>query len=270
MNTFVVGQLYSRQLDLHAQFGGQSRGGISTPREHPFILLFTGGSGAAHGYDDGWENETYLFFGEGQRGDMQFAGGNRAIRDHARDGKALHLFQTQGSGRPVRYMGQFACSGIELRESRDTEGSNRQAIVFRLQTIADAPIGNEPASGEDLGVLRERAMNAAVVGPSAKATAVNRTIYERARDVRAYVLARAAGQCEACGAAAPFDRPDGTPYLEPHHTHMISEGGPDHPRWVAAVCPNCHREIHYGRRGVERNASLCEYLKYIEKNSFRG
>ncbi len=51
------------------------------------------------------------------------------------------------------------------------------------------------------------------------------------------------------GAVAPFKTTKDEEYLEPHHTRRIADGGPDHHRWVAAVCPNCHRRIHYGKMG---------------------
>ena len=70
---------------------------------------------------------------------------------------------------------------------------------------------------------------------------------ERSDSIRVYALARADGICEACGAAAPFKKPDGTPYLEVHHIRRLSDGGPDSPEWVAAICPNCHRRAHFGR-----------------------
>jgi hypothetical protein len=34
--------------------------------------------------------------------------------------------------------------------------------------------------------------------------------------------------------------------LEPHHIRRLGDGGPDDPRFMGAVCPNCHREIHHG------------------------
>ena len=55
---FEVGQLYNRRLDIHERFRGQRQGGISTPSEHPFIFLFTGESGAAYGYNDGWKKDV--------------------------------------------------------------------------------------------------------------------------------------------------------------------------------------------------------------------
>ena len=53
-------------------------------------------------------------------------------------------------------------------------------------------------------------------------------------------------------------------YLEPHHIRRVSDGGPDHPRWVAAICPNCHREVHFGASGSARNAALGARLGELE------
>jgi 5-methylcytosine-specific restriction enzyme A len=85
---FKAGSLYHRQRDIHHVYGGQERGGIATPDEVPFIFLFTGESGGQFGYRDGWQpNGLFAYTGEGQRGDMAFVRGNRAIRDHVAGGK---------------------------------------------------------------------------------------------------------------------------------------------------------------------------------------
>ncbi len=60
-----------------------------------------------------------------------------------------------------------------------------------------------------------------------------------------YVLERAAGFCELCGTPAPFQRRNGSPYLEVHHVLRLSDLGPDEPHTVSALCPNCHREAHH-------------------------
>jgi 5-methylcytosine-specific restriction protein A len=59
----------------------------------------------------------------------------------------------------------------------------------------------------------------------------------------------------------------GSPYLEPHHIRRISDGGPDDPRFMGAVCPNCHREIHFGLRGDEKNAALLANVQLKELGS---
>lgn len=64
--------------------------------------------------------------------------------------------------------------------------------------------------------------------------------------VKAWVLRNAGGNCEACQLPAPFARKDGSPYLEVHHLLPFSEGGSDTIDNALAVCPNCHRRLHYG------------------------
>ena len=115
--------------------------------------------------------------------------------------------------------------------------------------------------------LRQRALAAAQPVGGQPTREARRAYHERSAAVRAYVLARAAGVCEACRKEAPFRRPDGTPYLEPHHTRRIADGGPDHPRWVGAVCPNCHREVHHGEHGAEVNQGLVDYLGTVEADT---
>lgn len=71
--------------------------------------------------------------------------------------------------------------------------------------------------------------------------------FKRNPDVIASVLVRANGLCENCGNKAPFKRAkDGTPYLEVHHNVLLSQGGEDSVKNAIAVCPNCHRMLHFG------------------------
>src|ERR1017187_9232561 len=109
---FTPGQVYRRR-ELHDRFGGQRQGGISTPARAPFIFLITGDSGKQHGYSDEWADEgTFLYTGEGQRGDMRFVGGNRAIRDHKQNGKALYVLeQNKKDKRFLRYIGELEHAG---------------------------------------------------------------------------------------------------------------------------------------------------------------
>lgn len=61
------------------------------------------------------------------------------------------------------------------------------------------------------------------------------------------VLDRAKGHCGHCKAKAPFERrKDGTPYLEVHHKIHLMDDGDDTVENAIALCPNCHREAHYG------------------------
>lgn len=271
---FQVGQLYRRRSDIHGKYGGQQQGGISTPPDQPFIFLFTGTEGEAHGYEDGDADDgTFHYFGEGQVGDMAFVRGNKAILEHAQHGKSMLLFRTRGKGKRVRYAGEYGLSDWEYREAPDSKGTMRQAIVFKLVPIdADENLIEEvpPPLHQSLGQLRERAMAAATVSDTKIGPGRQRTYYQRTKAVRDYVLARADGVCENCEELAPFHRKDGSPYLEPHHIRRISDGGPDHPAYVAGICPNCHREIHHGLDGAEINHTLGEKITLKEEEEGLG
>lgn len=73
------------------------------------------------------------------------------------------------------------------------------------------------------------------------------TAYTRNADVIVEVLHRAKGKCEKCIEPAPFLRAtNGTPYLEVHHKIPLAKNGEDTVANAIALCPNCHRQLHYG------------------------
>jgi 5-methylcytosine-specific restriction enzyme A len=132
---FVKGNKYNRRKHLHEVYGGQMQGGISTPSNHNFIMLFTSHTGEQYGYKDGWSDEGYLYTGEGQEGDMSFIRGNLAIRDHEKHGKALHLFKYVGRGE-VEYLGEMVYQDHKLVDGRDINNNARKVIVFVLREIS--------------------------------------------------------------------------------------------------------------------------------------
>ncbi|GAB3307935.1 HNH endonuclease [Hymenobacter tenuis] len=70
--------------------------------------------------------------------------------------------------------------------------------------------------------------------------------YERSPAVRARVLELAQEHCEHCRQKAPFFTENGLPYLEVHHVRWLSQQGSDLISNTVALCPNCHRQFHYG------------------------
>ena len=94
-------------------------------------------------------------------------------------------------------------------------------------------------------VIRLKRIDSANVVP--EKVKVISSVYERNPDITAEVLFRADGICEKCTLPAPFIRAkDSTPYLEIHHIKPLAEGGEDNLDNTIALCPNCHRELHYG------------------------
>lgn len=266
------GKTYPRTYLLEL-YGGQHQRGIWTPKEFPVVFMFTGTSGAAYGYRDGWTSEgVFQYTGEGQTGGMTFTSGNAAIRDHRKLSRDLLLFEDLGKGRGVRYVGMFDCAGWGFTAGTDKRGHSRQLIIFDLVPVTTGAARQagesqqSAAAGQSLSELRETAYKAATMDPpQSKAATAKRAWYERSKQVRDYVLARAQGICEACKAPAPFTRPDGTPYLEPHHTRRLADDGPDHPEWVGAICPTCHRRIHYGADGASINTTLQQSIRATEQ-----
>jgi len=73
------------------------------------------------------------------------------------------------------------------------------------------------------------------------------TKFRRNPDVVAQVLYLADGICHRCKKPAPFKRLDnGKAFLEVHHRVRLADGGDDTVENAMAVCPNCHRQAHYG------------------------
>jgi 5-methylcytosine-specific restriction enzyme A len=87
-------------------------------------------------------------------------------------------------------------------------------------------------------------------------------VYKRSGKVKGWVLRRAKGHCELCKQEAPFKKADGEPFLEVHHLIRLKDGGPDTVENCVALCPNCHRYLHYadGKDTMQRISSLAEKL----------
>lgn len=274
---FQIGRVYDRKTEINGIYGGSRQSGISPSLVSDAIFIFSGPSGSQFGYEDSEITDadggtTFYYMGEGQVGDMTFRSGNKAIREHSQDGRALHLFRTLGKGKGQEYLGEYFYDRHRFAEGRDRDNNLRKIIIFSLVSVRepklvelfDAP--TDPASlPTTLAEARLLAI-AAAAGDAPKAgLSTVRNLYARSRAVKNYVLMRAAGVCESCHKPAPFSRPNGSPYLEPHHTTRVSDGGPDHPRFVGAICPACHREIHYGKDGDAKNSALSLQLQTIER-----
>lgn len=124
-----------RRKELHETYGGRRQGGISPCAESKNVFLFMDKKrGAANGYIyDGVHKDGSLHYtGEGQHGDQQMAQGNRAIRDHRREERDLHVFDVEKG--VARHLGEF-----EYVRHYDADapprggGEDRKVIVFVLR-----------------------------------------------------------------------------------------------------------------------------------------
>lgn len=98
------------------------------------------------------------------------------------------------------------------------------------------------AQSLSLDDLREIARSQSTKNPkqiTTTTTQISRNVY-----IAEYAKKRANGICQLCGNPAPFNRPDGEPYLESHHIVWLSRGGSDSIGNTVALCPNCHTKMH--------------------------
>lgn len=91
------------------------------------------------------------------------------------------------------------------------------------------------------------------------------TSYQRDPKVKAWVLRQANGVCECCGSDAPFITAAGEPYLEVHHLRRLADGGSDTISNAVALCPNCHREMHFGAMRKDLAESLYRRIPRLIK-----
>jgi hypothetical protein len=143
-----------------------------------------------------------------------------------------------------------------------TLASAIRRLIDRRRARGPADLDMEIIAQSGLDELRALAfLNAR---NSAKAIRRMVNVRLRSRAVHLYVLRRADGVCEGCDTPAPFARENGEAYLEPHHIKRLADDGPDDPREVIALCPNCHRRVHHSRDGVQFNSALMKRMRKIE------
>jgi 5-methylcytosine-specific restriction endonuclease McrA len=135
--------------------------------------------------------------------------------------------------------------------------AGKDALLLRLALLEAAPTTD---AGTYLRVAAKLRRHGPVTKPVGT-THPNRitspgTQYFRDPKVRAWTLQRAQGHCELCAQPAPFVDEYQDPYLESHHITMLAEGGADTPENTAALCPTCHRELHFGAERVAKSDML--------------
>ena len=122
-------------------------------------------------------------------------------------------------------------------------------------------------ASESLIVAKER--KSMVVPPAGAKeptqTTSTATSFVRDLKVKAWVLERAQGACEACDAPAPFTTVDGYPYLEVHHVRKLADQGSDTPSNAVALCPNCHRRLHFSVDALAYRDELYKRVDALKK-----
>jgi len=149
--------------------------------------------------------------------------------------------------------------GDEILFTKD----NENIFIYNLSNLIDDDTVNEENlyTQIDIGLLRERATNI-----NARPTRVEQTIsvFPRNSVLKAYVKVRSNYSCEMPGCDyTGFSKTDGSQYIEVHHVIPLSEGGEDNVNNTVALCPNCHRKLHYAGNKEELRQILLDYLRNL-------
>lgn len=185
---------------------------------------------------------------------------NGTVFHRAMSAGAMHyfmssIFQTHGVGalsnavQALRahiayWEGHYKTNAIKMRSVADEfqQVCENQLTEYGYQQAFEKAV---EISLNDSQAQRLKRLSAANLKP--EKAVVQTTVFIRNSDVVAEVLLRANGFCERCKKSAPFLRAkDQTPYLEVHHLIQLAHGGEDSVANAVALCPNCHRELHYG------------------------
>ncbi|MGZ8227180.1 MAG: HNH endonuclease [Methylococcaceae bacterium] len=136
---------------------------------------------------------------------------------------------------------------LRLGSQRNTDSE----ILLKIspQDIMLLPLGSDfdLAVSQSLSEPEKRLSRLSIASKDPQKIEVMRSEFKRNPDVVAEALFRSKGICEICKKPAPFNKKfDGSPFLEVHHKIQLSQGGEDSIENAIALCPNCHREAHYG------------------------
>lgn len=207
-------------------------------------------------YEDRWVDDVLHYTGMGQVGHQSLEfNQNRTLNESGINGVAVHLFEVF-TAKTYTYIGEVVLADKPYQEKQpDIKGQERFVWVFPLRLKSGAiPIVLDTAlkqlnqvkekqarklSDAEVEVLARRQGQVNVGKRSA-----NITQHQRSPWVAEHAKRRSKGRCDLCQEAAPFNKKDGTPFLETHHIKWLVKGGADTIENTAALCPNCHRKMH--------------------------
>jgi hypothetical protein len=86
---------------------------------------------------------------------------------------------------------------------------------------------------------------------------------ERDPKVKAWVIQQANGKCEYCQETG-FIKDNGRHYMEAHHLRPLAEHGSDTTRNTVAVCPNCHKKLHFAECREKIRTELIQQIPRLK------
>lgn len=246
----------------------QNQSGIIWGQARPNCIIVT--SGGKHGDTAGYSDRklsdgSWRYIGQGSTGDQSPANyanallinGNHDVLLFTTREPTTKEFKTRGTrSKLYKFEGLFKVGFWQFVIPDKGKRAGNRLIELHL-----LPARNIYSSGNNEEEIRPLESNSAgETTEDANAQQGKRLALvefrRRSQLVKNYALKRANGVCEHCGSDAPFITISNIPFLEVHHIFSLADDGPDDPQNVAAVCPNCHRWLHFGIDTERLNLAL--------------
>lgn len=146
-----------------------------------------------------------------------------------------------------------------------TDGTS--VFIYNLSKLENQNIENDDSEEKlyaqiNIDLLRQKVQNLNTT-PTQVQREIN--IYSRNSALRAFVKSRANYSCEMpdCDYIA-FEKENGEKYIEVHHIIPLANGGEDSITNTVALCPTCHRKMHYSMNKEQLKEILEEYIRNLE------
>jgi 5-methylcytosine-specific restriction protein A len=264
---FRNGDSYQRTELLKFIGSKQPQSGILWNKEgSDSIIVTTGGRHTKRvGYSDDLQDDgSWIYTGQGEKGDQNphsFANSlltnqeKRVLLFSTLEPNAQQVKERGNHKKLYQYEGLFEVKFWSLEFQQEGKRKGDKLVKYILQPIdkfdnqdqlTQNPLENVILEPSEFYNLRKKVLKNS--NKPIKPNSIVLTEYKtRSIEIKKYTLLRSKGICENCGKDAPFLNSNNIPFLEVHHIFSLADDGPDHPINVAAICPNCHREAHYGK-----------------------
>lgn len=185
--------------------------------------------------------------------------------------KIQHLLYLNNKGKYGKWSGGARIDRDVFEEfNEDKERLNSVATKIKEELLnsvvnyEDFFVDFEEAEAKEIERLKKvgwvEASEIGNVSPSSKYCTIKH--HDRIPTVSAIAKLRAGFKCEVYGCNYnPFIGLYKIPYVEVHHIKRLADGGEDTLKNIACLCPNHHREIHFGEKKEKLRKNLQEKRK---------
>jgi 5-methylcytosine-specific restriction protein A len=256
-----LGASFRDRTAIYDVYGGNKQAGIIRLPGDEFVSVFSDAEGP-YADDPPTLAEPFGYRGEGLVGPHRVTVGGNALLEGARLSASPVRFWYRPRGEPFTFLTWVVALGRAWIVGIGGDGEPRPELEWQLEAVA-GPTQAEwpPQVRESLGEANETVEDDPYVpearpdatyaelvdrvegrGQHRKPTGVMRTDYARSAAARRAALLRSHGQCESpsCTGMPAESNRRGEPILDVDHIKDLALGGDDHPRNMAALCPNCH------------------------------